>query len=109
MAFAAIESVYRDDVLVHRVRPGVDVPIGTDSAPERVQRRVSAIAVGAAILVTMAGAAVLVGWMFDVHRLKTIHGPITMKANASLALLLCGVSLMRLLRRAGPLGLRAPC
>ncbi|MGH7347849.1 MAG: hypothetical protein ACREK4_23290, partial [Candidatus Rokuibacteriota bacterium] len=53
------------------------------------------------IAVAVIGAAVLIGWAFDVARLKNLlpHLP-TMKANAALALLLGGASLCLLARPA---------
>ena len=36
----------------------------------------------------------LAGWAFDIHALKTIYGPITMKANTAACLVLCGLSLV---------------
>jgi signal transduction histidine kinase len=50
----------------------------------------------AGALVAAVGAAVLCGWIFDVESLKTIYGPITMKANAAVAILLSGTSLWSL-------------
>ncbi|MFL6208741.1 MAG: ATP-binding protein [Pyrinomonadaceae bacterium] len=44
----------------------------------------------------LVGALVLTGWLFDIHRLKSVYGDITMKANAALALLLAGASLWTL-------------
>jgi signal transduction histidine kinase/CheY-like chemotaxis protein len=47
----------------------------------------------AAIFLTLVGALVLSGWLFDIFELKSAYGSITMKANAALALLLAGASL----------------
>jgi signal transduction histidine kinase len=60
--------------------------------------RLAIVSCWAGIAVAAAGAAVLCGWIFDVERLKTIYGPITMKANAAIALLLSGTSLWSLAR-----------
>jgi signal transduction histidine kinase len=54
--------------------------------------------------VALIGALVLVGWSFDIHSLKSVYGPITMKSNMALALVLCGLSLVahaRGVRRTG--------
>src|SRR4029077_19440393 len=48
---------------------------------------------GAASLVILVGAFSLAGWLFDVETLKSIYGSITIKANASIALLLAGIAL----------------
>jgi hypothetical protein len=50
----------------------------------------------AAAFVIVLGALVLIGWLFDIARLKSIYGVITMKANTALALILAGVSLWSL-------------
>jgi len=50
----------------------------------------------AAALVTLVGALVLAGWLFDIHGLKSVYADITMKANAALSLLLAGASLWAL-------------
>jgi hypothetical protein len=42
---------------------------------------------------------VLIGWQFNVVRLKSIYGDITMKPNAALSLILSGVSLWSLRRK----------
>ena len=47
----------------------------------------------AAMLVVAIGILVLIGWQFDVTRLKSIYGDITMKPNAALSLILSGTSL----------------
>src|SRR5215217_1758923 len=47
----------------------------------------------AAVFVIVVGALVLVGWWFDIARLKSIYGRITMKPNAALGLILVGVGL----------------
>ena len=53
----------------------------------------------AAIFVVAIGILVLIGWQFDVTRLKSIYGDITMKPNAALCLILAGISLWSLLRK----------
>jgi signal transduction histidine kinase len=56
-------------------------------------------AAAAGIGVALVGATVLGGWFFDIESLKTVYGPITMKANTSVAFLLCGTALWLLSRR----------
>jgi signal transduction histidine kinase len=46
----------------------------------------------------MVGALALCGWIWDVESLKSIYGPITMKTNAAIGLLLGGVALMAVRR-----------
>jgi hypothetical protein len=53
----------------------------------------------AAVFVVAIGILVLIGWQFDVTRLKSIYGDITMKPNAALCLILSGVSLWSLPRK----------
>jgi hypothetical protein len=53
----------------------------------------------AAMFVVAIGILVLIGWQFDVTRLKSIYGDITMKPNAALCLILSGVSLWSLPRK----------
>ena len=54
----------------------------------------SSLTRGAAVLVSLLGAAVLSGWMFDIALLKWVpQGMVRMKANAAFAFLLSGVSL----------------
>src|SRR5918993_1108593 len=67
--------------------------------------RLATLSSWAGAIVALVGAGVLTGWIFDVEALKTIYGPITMKANASIALLLCGASLWLLSTRPGPFGI----
>ena len=69
---------------------------GGDRAENRVAARVS---VGASLGVAAVGAFVLCGWAWNVETFKTIYGPITMKTNTAIGLLLCGVSLA-VIRRA---------
>ena len=52
-----------------------------------------------ALFVVAIGILVLIGWQFDVPRLKSIYGEITMKPNAALGLILSGLSLWSLLRK----------
>jgi PAS domain S-box-containing protein len=47
----------------------------------------------AAVIVILAGAVAMAGWLSDVAWLKSIYGDITMKANTALALMLMGASL----------------
>ena len=49
---------------------------------------------GAAVLVSLLGAAILAGWVFDIALLKwTPQGMVGMKANTAFAFLLSGISL----------------
>ena len=50
----------------------------------------------AAALVTLVGVMVLIGWIADIGNFKSVYGPITMKANAAIALILSGISLFGL-------------
>ena len=54
----------------------------------------ASLAAGLGVAV-VAGLA-LWGWIADIHSFKTIYGPITMKTNAAIGLLLCGISLIAL-------------
>ena len=47
----------------------------------------------ASVLLATIGLMVLAGWMLDLHVLKGLNGPITMKANAAVGLLASGISL----------------
>src|SRR5215468_451057 len=47
----------------------------------------------AAGLVTLVGLMVLIGWIGGVSNFKSVYGPITMKANAGLGLIVGGISL----------------
>jgi signal transduction histidine kinase/CheY-like chemotaxis protein len=49
-----------------------------------------------AVFVIVIGISVLIGWLFDIARLKSIYGVITMKPNAALTLILMGLSLWTL-------------
>ena len=60
----------------------------------------SRIARYAGIASATVGAVVLGGWVFGIEALRTIYGPITMKTNAALGLLLCGLALLALERGA---------
>jgi PAS domain S-box-containing protein len=48
----------------------------------------------AACFAIATGVAVLVGWAYDIPSLKGMYADITMKANAAICFLLCGVSLL---------------
>ena len=50
----------------------------------------------AAALVTVVGLMVLIGWIADIDHFKSVYGPITMKVNSAIALILGGVSLFGL-------------
>ena len=50
----------------------------------------------AAVLVMLAGAVAMIGWLTNVAGLKSIYGDITMKASTALALMLMGASLWAL-------------
>ena len=56
------------------------------------------VSVAAGLLATAVGAFVLCGWAWNVEAFKTIYGPITMKTNTAIGLLLCGISLAVLRR-----------
>src|SRR5215217_6530578 len=47
----------------------------------------------AAVFVIVLGLLILIGWLFNITRLKSIYGLITMKPNAALGLILIGVAL----------------
>lgn len=51
---------------------------------------------GAGLLLIGTGTIVLIGWAADIHLLKGLFGPITMKANAAVGLLAAGVALQLL-------------
>ena len=67
-------------------------------------RRLGTFAAWCGAAVAAAGVTTLVGWILDIPALKTVYGPITMKANASIAFLLAGVSLVLAPRRDGGVG-----
>jgi PAS domain S-box-containing protein len=50
----------------------------------------------AAALVTISGLIVLIGWIGNIGDFKSVYGPITMKANCAIALILGGISLFGL-------------
>lgn len=54
--------------------------------------------VAAGVAAAAVGAFVLFGWIWNIESFKTIYGPITMKTNAAIGLLLCGTSLAVLRR-----------
>jgi len=62
-----------------------------DARPEN--RAAVRVSVAAGLVVTAVGAFVLCGWAWNVEAFKTIYGPITMKTNTAIGLLLCGISL----------------
>ncbi len=67
---------------------------GFASVDDRVQNRGAArVSVVAGSIVAAVGGFVLCGWAWDVQSFKTIYGPITMKTNTAIGLLLCGVSM----------------
>src|SRR5690349_22934015 len=53
----------------------------------------------AAAIVTLVGLLVLIGWIADINDFKSVYGPITMKANTALALIVGGISLFSLTTR----------
>jgi signal transduction histidine kinase len=57
-----------------------------------VRQRMDLWARAAGAVVAAIGASVLCGWAFDIDALKGPYGPITMKTNAAVALLLCGIA-----------------
>jgi PAS domain S-box-containing protein len=72
--------------------------------------RCVALSQAAAVFVITTGFVVLVGWGCDIAVLKSVHsGMVTMKANTALALVLCGLSLLIMVRGGGKrLMLRRP-
>jgi hypothetical protein len=53
-----------------------------------------------AVVVALLGGIVLIGWLFDLPRLKSVFsGLVSMKVNTSLGLLLCGVGLTLMTNR----------
>lgn len=60
----------------------------------------SRIAQAAGTAACAVGLVVLGGWVFGIEALRTIYGPITMKANAALGLVLCGAAIVAIERRA---------
>ncbi len=66
---------------------------GDDRLEDWVTNRAS---FGAAITVVAIGAFVLLGWARNIESFKTVYGPITMKTNMAIGLLLCGISLSAL-------------
>jgi PAS domain S-box-containing protein len=53
----------------------------------------------AAFFVMLVGVLVLAGWLRDIESLKRIYGPISMKANAAICLMLVAASVWALQRR----------
>ena len=47
----------------------------------------------AGVVTALVGATVLCGWIWRIDALKSVNGGITMKTNAAIAILLCGVAL----------------
>jgi signal transduction histidine kinase len=64
--------------------------------PHSRNRSTAAVSFAAGVVTAAVGGLALCGWIWDIHVFKTIYGPITMKANAAIGLLLCGVSLATL-------------
>jgi signal transduction histidine kinase len=62
-----------------------------DARPEN--RAAVRVSMAAGLLAMAVGAFVLCGWAWNVEAFKTIYGPITMKTNTAIGLLLCGISL----------------
>ena len=54
------------------------------------------VSLAAGVATTAVGVLALGGWIWDIHPLKSIYGPITMKVNAAIGLILCGVSVLAL-------------
>ena len=53
----------------------------------------------AAALVTLVGLIVLIGWIADISDFKSVYGPITMKVNTAIALIVGGIALFGLTSR----------
>jgi len=66
----------------------------TEPFDHRFLARARTFSRGAAIFITLSGASVLAGWLFNVYRLKTTYAGITVKANTALCLLFAGTSLL---------------
>jgi signal transduction histidine kinase len=66
-------------------------PAAPPQSPEPDAARLAAVLAGC--LVALVGASVLVGWYFEIDRLKGVYGAITMKPNAAVGLLLAGIAL----------------
>ncbi len=63
-------------------------------------QRLRAAALGGGVLVLLAGALALIGWLLDVDQLKSIvPGVVTMKANTALSFLISGPALIVFARR----------
>ena len=60
------------------------------SETSRAAARASVVA---GLAVAAIGAFVIYGWTYNVESFKTIYGPITMKTNTAIGLVLCGLSL----------------
>ena len=81
----------------------LDRPAGT--LPLSLRAASAARLAGAAVAIV--GALVLTGWVFDVPAFKSVYGPITMKTNAAVGLLLGGVALWACARHMTLLGTAA--
>src|ERR1041385_6353486 len=66
----------------------------TEPFDHRFLARARTFSRGAAIFITLSGASVLAGWLFNVYRLKTTYAGITVKANTALCRLFAGTSLL---------------
>lgn len=65
----------------------------------RLHRFLPAIAFASGIVVGLLGGVVFAGWVFDAKPLRDFSGPISMKTNTALGLLLCGAALVLLVRK----------
>jgi signal transduction histidine kinase len=70
-------------------------PAAISDRPDH-SRAAARVSVVAGLAVAAVGAFVICGWTWNVEAFKTIYGPITMKTNTAIGLLLCGTSLAAL-------------
>src|SRR4030095_6446604 len=67
---------------------------GPATAGDPVENRAAVrVSIAAGLATAAVGAVVLGGWAGNVQSFKTIYGPITMKTNTAIGLVLCGLSL----------------
>ena len=78
--------------------------MGRSDGPLPLSSRFSAAASASGAGVALVGAIALAGWIFDIPAFKSVYGPITIKANAAIGLLLGGVALWACTQRMVVLG-----